>query len=462
MHNRRFQILAIVTTLLSLALLPLLDWSKLATLPVESLVGLLAMAALGLISEQLALGVRVGNAVSDSSITFLLLYGSVLLFGPEATALFASSSWFVSQFMLRRKPLPKAVFNVAQFTISAVLAGWVYAELGGRSSVDSFEFSLAPFAAFAATFSVTNLLLVSLALSILEGSSLRDMVGRLGGPKGSHIAYDFLVSPVSLLITVLYIEYAIWGLVGVALTLFFIRRSYLTNYQLQQALKHLLKVLVKAIETRDPYTSGHSQRVSWLSKLIAEQMGFPTKKVEAIETAALLHDIGKIEEIYTDILRKPSGLSADERTIIESHVITGAELLRSHTAFPPEIIDAVKYHHERVDGRGYPDGLRGHQIPIGARIIKVCDAIDAMLSDRPYRKALALPAVREQLCQYAGTQFDEDVVAAVVARNFLEEHAAELLRQKEEVHRHPAMDDSLTVPIGRGDTVQVISIGASS
>ena len=96
MRNRRFQILALVSALVSLALLPLLDWSKVATLPVESLVGLLAMAALGLISEQLALGVRVGSVVSDSSITFLLLYGSVLLFGPEATALFASTSWFVS------------------------------------------------------------------------------------------------------------------------------------------------------------------------------------------------------------------------------------------------------------------------------------------------------------------------------------------------------------------------------
>ena len=462
MRNRRFKILAFVTTLLSLALLPLLDWSKVATLPVESWVGLLAMAALGLISEQLAVGVRLGKVVSDSSITFLLLYGSVLLFGPEATALFASSSWFVSQFMLRRKPFPTAVFNVAQFTISAVLAGWVYSELGGRSSVDIFEFSLGPFVAFAATFSVTNLLLVSLALSILEGSSLRNMVGRLGGPKGSHIAYDFLVSPVSLLITVLYIEFAIWGLVGVALTLFFIRRSYLTNYQLQQALTNLLKVLVKAIETRDPYTSGHSQRVASLAKRIAEEMGLLARKVEEIETAALLHDIGKIEEIYTDILRKPTGLSPEERTIIESHVITGAELLRSHTAFPSEIIDAVKYHHERIDGRGYPDGLRGDQIPIGARIIKVCDAIDAMLSDRPYRKALGLAEVREQLCQYSGTQFDKEVIRAVVERDLLEEHAAEMAHQEEKPRSSIVEGVSPVAPIAQPEPQVAKPLIASS
>ncbi|MCH7563893.1 MAG: HD-GYP domain-containing protein [Gemmatimonadetes bacterium] len=432
MRTRAFSKLAWFLAVVAAAMLPLLDWSFLFTLSTESWIGLSAMVILGLVSEQMALGVNIGKASSSSSITFLLVFGSVLLFGPEATALFTSASWFITQFILGRKPLSKAVFNVAQISVAAILAGWVFVVFGGESSVDRFVFSLVPFVAFATTFTVTNLLLVSFGISVLEGSPLRDIIARLGGPKGSHMAYDILVSPVSLLITVLYVEFAVWGLVGVALTLFFIRRSYLTNYQLQQALNNLLKVLVKAIETRDPYTSGHSQRVAWLAKCIAEEMGLLAKKVEEIETAALLHDIGKIEEIYTDILRKPSGLSPEERTIIESHVITGAELLRSHTAFPSEIIDAVKYHHERIDGRGYPDGLRGHQIPIGARIIKVCDAIDAMLADRPYRKALALPEVREQLLQYSGTQFDKEVIRAVVERNFLEDHAAELAHHAEE------------------------------
>lgn len=462
MKNRSFQLLAWVMAGVALLVLPLLDWNVLTELPSASWVGILSMVLLGLVSEQLALGVHVGKAISSSSITFLLIFGCVLLFGPEATAFFAASSWFISQFFLQRKALPKAVFNVAQIFVSAVLAGWVFSELGGKYSVDTFEFALQPFAAFAATFTLSNLLLVSFAMSLIEGSPIRKMVGQLGGPKGSHIAYDILVSPVSLLITVLYVEFAVWGLVGVALTLFFIRRSYLTNYELQQALTNLLKVLVKAIETRDPYTSGHSQRVAWLAKRIAEEMGLLAKKVQEIETAALLHDIGKIEEIYTEILRKPTGLSPEERIIIESHVITGAELLRSHTAFPSEIIDAVKYHHERVDGRGYPDGLRGHQIPIGARIIKVCDAIDAMLSDRPYRKALALPEVKEQLRQYSGTQFDKEVIRAVVERNFLEEHAAELAHVEEEPRLSIEEGLSPVVPIDHPDSQVPESLSATS
>ena len=117
-------------------------------------------------------------------------------------------------------------------------------------------------------------------------------------------------------------------------------------------------------------------------------------RIERIETAALLHDIGKIEAIYTEILKKPGDLSKEEREIIESHVTKGVELLTSLGSFPKEIIDAVRHHHEREDGKGYPDGIAGRQILLGARIIKVVDAIDAMLSDRPYRKALSIDELK--------------------------------------------------------------------
>jgi putative nucleotidyltransferase with HDIG domain len=145
-----------------------------------------------------------------------------------------------------------------------------------------------------------------------------------------------------------------------------------------------------------------------------------------VEAAALLHDIGKIDVIYENIIRKPSDLSPTERIVIESHVLKGVELLRSLSSFPEDVILSVRHHHEREDGRGYPDRLRGREIPIGAKIIKVCDAIDAMLSDRPYRKALSLSSVRHQLSQYAGTQFDARIVEIVVSSAVLERHAAEV------------------------------------
>ena len=167
------------------------------------------------------------------------------------------------------------------------------------------------------------------------------------------------------------------------------------------------------------------------SRDITEALGLPQRQVEDVETAALLHDIGKIDAIYEEIIRKPSDLSSTERLVIESHVIKGVELLRTLSSFPEEILSAVRHHHEREDGRGYPDRLRGAKIPIGAKIIKVCDAIDAMLSDRPYRKALSLSDVRGQLSQYAGSQFDARVIEILVRGQILERHADEVALQHE-------------------------------
>ena len=227
-------------------------------------------------------------------------------------------------------------------------------------------------------------------------------------------------------IALLYIPLQSAGLLIAFLPLFFIRHSYHINLRLQKANKDLLNALVKALETRDPYTSGHSIRVASLARDIAEAMGLTQRQVSDIETAALLHDIGKIDAIYEEIIHKRSDLSSSERVVIESHVIKGVDLLRSLSSFSEEIVLAVRHHHEREDGRGYPDRLLGSEIPIGAKIIKVCDAVDAMLSDRPYRKALALSQVRGQLEQHVGTQFDLAVCRTVVEGELLETHAAEV------------------------------------
>jgi putative nucleotidyltransferase with HDIG domain len=432
MTNRAFNIYAWILLGVALVSQTLLDWSELGTLEAIDWGGLGALVLFGLIAEFLALRIPIGKSGSTaSSITFILIFASVLLFGPAATTLFAASSWTISQFVLLRKPIHKAVFNVSQIAFSATLAGWAFTFFGGvadSSTLDGFVFQ--SFVAFGATFIVVNQLLVAGGLRCLGALPFREALSSLAGPKASHMVYDFLVSPVALLVSVLFMEFEIWGLLGVALTLFFVRRSYLTSYQLQQALNDLLKVLVKAIETRDPYTSGHSMRVSALAKRISAEMGLVGRKAEEIETAALLHDIGKIDEIYNDILKKPNQLSPKEREIIESHSAKGAELLASLTSVSDDIIASVRHHHERVDGKGYPDRISGTQIPMGARIIKVCDAIDAMLSDRPYRKALRLSDVREQLVTYAGVQFDVEVVSVCVRGTLLEDHATELSLRK--------------------------------
>src|SRR5690606_10253367 len=148
-----------------------------------------------------------------------------------------------------------------------------------------------------------------------------------------------------------------------------IRYSYLSKVQLEEANRDLLKVLVKAIETRDPYTSGHSLRVATLARAIAEDLELTPKQIERVETAALLHDIGKIDVVYEAVIRKPHSLTSAERDLIKTHATKGADLLESLTSVNREVIAAVRHHHERYDGTGYPAGLRADQVPVAARII---------------------------------------------------------------------------------------------
>ncbi|MHC5065919.1 MAG: HD-GYP domain-containing protein [Planctomycetota bacterium] len=435
MVNQKFALYTLCLGSVAAVALGVLPWAEIVTLPVDEQWGLISIVILSLLSERLALTFKVGSTSSSASLTFILLFASVLLFGPVGTVLVVLTSGIFSQFLIQKKPLLRATFNIAQFVAVTALAGWVYASLGGTHSPDSFVFRdhQLPYFGFILTMSAGNLLAAGIAIALLEDMRVRTVVKQLFGPWGANLVYDILVSPVALLVAVLFIEFKIGGLVLAALTLFFIRRSYLTSYQLQQSNRDLLTVLVKAIETRDPYTSGHSVRVEKLARGIAVRMGLSQRRIESIGMAALLHDIGKIDEIYVDILRKEDGLTNEERRIIESHAVRGADLLKQLASVPDEVIDDVRHHHERVDGKGYPMSLVGDQIPLGARIIKVCDAIDAMLSDRPYRKALSITQVRDQLIEYCGTQFDDNVVASLITSPVLEEHERELKELRGEV-----------------------------
>ena len=185
-------------------------------------------------------------------------------------------------------------------------------------------------------------------------------------------------------------------------------------YQLQNSGQELLQLMVKAIEARDPYTSGHSLRVSQLSRTVAIELGLPAREVEQIETAALLHDVGKIHEEFAPLLRKESRLTPEETALMQTHSTKSAALVGIISKFRGFIEDSVRHHHERWDGQGYPHGLTARDIPLGSRIILVSDTIDAMTTDRPYRKRLSLDVVIAELQKCKGTQFDPDVVETVI------------------------------------------------
>jgi len=414
----------------------------------DPITGFIVLLMLGFFSESVTLPIAIGRkAASTSSIIFLPLLGALLLFGPTPTVLFITITGVTGEFLIRNKETLRATFNSAQYIVATAVGGAVYSGLGGVAlSPDGvleavvWRTQIFAFVGFGLTFVILNNAAVTGAIALSEGMALRKVWYRIVGRSGTNLFYDILVSPIALAVAFLYVELKALGLLVVILPLLFIRHAYLTIQDLQRANRDLLKALVKAMETRDPYTSGHSLRVASLAVRIADSMGFPPAKQKDVETAALLHDIGKIEAVYTEILGKPSSLTDQERVIIESHVTKGVELLEQLSSFSRDVIAAVRGHHERVDGKGYPEGLKGREIPPAASIIKVCDAIDAMLSDRPYRKALSLAQVREQLVMYAGTQFDVEVVRAAIEDNVLEAHQAEIslqrIEQSQDQERH--------------------------
>ena len=178
----------------------------------------------------------------------------------------------------------------------------------------------------------------------------------------------------------------------------------------------LLETLAEVIDLRDPYVFGHSQKVADLATQIAISMGLHEKQVKLIYNASLLHDIGKLG-ISEIILSKPSKLTANEYEIIKTHPELGATILQKSPNLRP-LIPAVRHHHEFYNGEGYPDKLARNQIAIEARIVSVADAIEAMSSDRPYRKARSTRQIIDELKKHAGKQFDP--LVAEIAINILE------------------------------------------
>ncbi len=179
--------------------------------------------------------------------------------------------------------------------------------------------------------------------------------------------------------------------------------------QLQRGIYQSLLGLANALEAKDVYTRGHSERVGTSSRRLALALGLPPADAEVIARAGLLHDIGKIG-IPEAVLRKGGPLSADEWTLMRRHPVIGAQIVAPFEFFTAGAT-VIRHHHERVDGSGYPDGLTGTSIPMGARIVAVADVYDALTSDRPYRPAMSPAEARAELEAQAGRGLDEEIVA---------------------------------------------------
>ncbi|HET9848828.1 MAG TPA: HD domain-containing phosphohydrolase [Candidatus Dormibacteraeota bacterium] len=208
--------------------------------------------------------------------------------------------------------------------------------------------------------------------------------------------------------------------------------------QLQDTYLMTIEALAAAVEARDPYTHGHTQRVEEYAVIMAQELGCSEDDISAIRRASVLHDIGKIG-IEDVILRKQGRLEPDEELRMQRHPAIGVDMMQGIDFLEP-VLPLVRHHHERWDGNGYPDQLHADEIPLGARILAVADALDAMTSDRPYRPARTFEYAKTEILKGSGTHFDPEVVTAFIKSQRAIE---DLLRRTapEEVHHHPEAGD---------------------
>ena len=329
---------------------------------------------------------------------------SAALVSPNAAALFTVLvSSLVGELAVRRQPI-KVVFNTAQHVLSVAASITAYLLLGGESVLDATP-RIVPFFALVVIYFTLNKLAVATVVAASDGGTTPTIW--MKSMRGSAL-YDALAFPLIVFFAIAYARLGPGWSAILALPMLGIRQLYRTVFALEKINEELLQLMVASIEARDPYTSGHSQRVAIYARVIAKAAGLNGKPAERAEIAALLHDVGKIHEEFAVILRKPGRLTDDEFEVMKTHPAKSAILVAKVSHFA-DLVPAVRAHHEAWDGSGYPLRLRGADIPIGARIIALADTVDAMTTSRPYRKGMSLDEVRAEIARESGRQFDPQI-----------------------------------------------------
>ncbi len=332
---------------------------------------------------------------------------AVVLCGPVGAAVVSCGTLFG----LRRGPSPvQRLFNTAMYVLSAYLAGRAFLAFGGRVGTpgpSSFPGLIGPFAAAAVVHVAVNFLLLNAVFWLTREPG--NAVGRVGLDFKLWLT-DLGYGAFGVLIA------ALWSVLGpftpvLVLIPVLVARWAVAQFAAQQrAYEATISALCQAVETKDFYTRGHSERVSRGAVMIATEIGMRPERVGAIAYAGMLHDVGKLG-VPTSVLQKRGSLTDDEYAAIQLHPMRGLDIVRE-IGFLDEALAGIMHHHERIDGRGYPMGLAGDEIPEFARVLGVADAFDAMTSDRSYRGARPIPEAVAELRKWAGKQFDPAFVDA--------------------------------------------------
>jgi len=348
------------------------------------------------------------------SLGFATTFAGIVYAGPMGGAVVGALGSVSVAEIRGHKPMLLMLGNAAQLALSATVAGICYVSFGGvplqAGAVMTMEFPvsiLAPLGATAAFFAV-NVTLVACGVSLRARQSLASTV-RLLGP-GAYWVSLLVLALLGVLIAQLLALESWLGLAVLVVPFAIARRTFRVYVETSEAYTQTVRSLVAAIEAKDPYTKGHSERVAAYARRLAVAMGVPESGVALVERAGLLHDIGKIG-IHKETLTSTSPLRPQEMSEVREHPALGSQLLED-VEFLCDVVPVIRHHHERIDGLGYPDGLAGGSIPLLARILAAADAFDAMTSDRAYRPGMTSEQAEQEMLRVAGSQLDATVVAA--------------------------------------------------
>ncbi|MFW6421709.1 MAG: HD-GYP domain-containing protein [Candidatus Bipolaricaulota bacterium] len=385
------------------------------TLSATSLIALTLFAPLAFLAEVYEVEVIYRQSVSVATPIYL---GAVFIGGAPLAMAVALPAVLLSEAIIRWESRPedsplsalfqKLAFNLSQILISIYVATAVFNLTGGTSPpFSSVQHYIPPLLAFMA-FTLTNASLVTGIISLTEKVNfLRQIKFHLE----KLLVQTLSMGVLSILIAVLYGS-SPWNALLIAVLLTLVNISLRNYMHLRRDAKNTFEKMTELLSKRDPYTAEHSEVVADLSEAIAVQLGMREKEVERIVSAARVHDIGKIA-IPDEVLLKPGELTSEEWKVMEEHPEIGADILGGLEIYEGAV-EIVRHEHERWDGTGYPDGLEGEDIPMGARVVAAADIWNALTTERPYRGPLPHEEAVEMMQDIKGEELDPEVTEALL------------------------------------------------
>src|SRR4249920_2623685 len=407
----------------------------------------LTLLLLSSFASALKVNLPLTTSGSTMSVSYAVDFASLLLLGADTTMLVAATSaWSQCTFRTQtRSPAHRTLFSMASLVVTVKATGFVFTWLGGPPPGDPYTWQIArPLVGAAMTYFVCNTFFIATAISL----SSQQPIIKVWNENFLWSAPSYFVGAGAALGTAIVIDRSgYWMAVLFAFPVYLVYRTYkIYMARIQDQQQHVQQVsdlhlatieaLALAIDAKDQTAQSHIRRVQVYAAGLARSLGMPETEIQGVKTAALLHDIGKLA-VPEHILSKPGPLTQEEFQKIRIHPQVGAEII-SGVPFPYPVAPLILSHHERWDGKGYPAGLKGEDIPLGARILSVVDYFDALMSERPYHRAMGLEAAMGLLRQEAGKGLDPSVVTKFI--ELLPARQEEATRLEQSVRR-PIADD---------------------